>query len=135
MTKPIDGMVNGEITFIPDRLIAEPVVFRGLTDSEVVMLMAVGVVFWIPVSVLLLWPLGFALFGVGVGLGLAIVTLLVAGKWLTRIKRKMPDGLHVVYLKHTLQRRGLMSFGYLHRTGHWDIRRRDPVVRRSEFDE
>lgn len=50
------GMKGREIDFIPDRLIEEPVVFRGLTDTEVVVLISVGLVFWIPVSVLVLLP-------------------------------------------------------------------------------
>ena len=52
------GMKGREIDFIPDRLIEEPVVFRGLTDTEVVVLIIAGLVFWIPVSVLLLLPFG-----------------------------------------------------------------------------
>ncbi|MEJ2622831.1 MAG: DUF3487 family protein, partial [Candidatus Thiodiazotropha sp.] len=43
--------MNGrEIEFIPDRLIEEPVVFRGLTDTEVVMIIMIAIIFWIPVS-------------------------------------------------------------------------------------
>ena len=64
------GMKGREIDFIPDRLIEEPVVFRGLTDTEVVVLIIVGLVFWIPVSVLLLLPFGWGLFGVGIGVGM-----------------------------------------------------------------
>lgn len=117
--------MNGrEIDFIPDRLIEEPVVFRGLTDTEVVWLIAGGSVFWIPVSILLLMPLGWALFGVALGLGLAIGTLLLAGKYLQDLKRRMPDGLHVVYLKKIAQRKiSFMDYGYIETSQRWDIRR------------
>ena len=74
------GMKGREIDFIPDRLIEEPVVFRGLTDTEVVVLIIAGLVFWIPVSVLLLLPFGWGLFGVGIGVGMAIVSLLLVGR-------------------------------------------------------
>jgi conjugative transfer region protein (TIGR03750 family) len=120
----IKGMNGREIDFIPDRLIEEPVVFRGLTDTEVVWLIAGGSVFWIPVSILLLMPFGWALFGVALGLGLAIGTLLLAGKYLQNLKRRMPDGLHVVYLKKIAQRKiSFMDYGYIETSQRWDIRR------------
>ena len=99
------GMKGREIDFIPDRLIEEPVVFRGLTDTEVVVLISVGLVFWIPVSVLVLLPFGWGLFGVGIGVGMAIASLLVIGKYLQELKRRRPDGLHIVYLKKLAQKK------------------------------
>ena len=124
------GMNGREIDFIPDRLIEEPVVFRGLTDSEVVAIMGIGVVFWIPVSILIMFPFGLALFGVGIGFGMAMVSLLVAGSYLQVIKRRMPDGLHIVYLKKQLQKKSsLFDFNYIEETKYWDIRRDELVVK------
>lgn len=125
----LEGMRNGEIDYIPDRLIADPVVFRGMTDSEVVFIVVTSLVFWIPVSVLLLMPFGVAIFGVAVGSGLTIGTLILAGKQLTRIKRKQPDGLHIVFFKRLLQRKGLARFGFIDESQSWDIRRSKPVER------
>lgn len=122
------GMNGREIDFIPDRLIEEPVVFRGLTDSEVVMIMGIGIVFWIPVSIILLLPFGWGLFGIGVGLGMAILSLLLAGKHLQELKRRMPDGLHIVYLKKLLQKKvPFINFGYIETSQSWDVRRDRPV--------
>jgi conjugative transfer region protein (TIGR03750 family) len=118
------GMKGREIDFIPDRLIEEPVVFRGLTDTEVVLLITVGAAFWIPTSVLILLPFGFALFGVAAGMGMAIGTLLLVGKYLQNIKRRMPDGLHLVYLKKLLQSKvSFINFGYIETSQSWDIKR------------
>lgn len=124
------GMNGREIDFIPDRLIEEPVVFRGMTDTEVVITIVIGVVFWIPVSVLFLLPFGAALFGVGAGFGMAIISLLFIGKYLQGLKRRMPDGLHVVYLKKLAQQKlTIINFGYIDKTQSWDIRREEPVDR------
>jgi conjugative transfer region protein (TIGR03750 family) len=124
------GMKGREIDFIPDRLIAEPVVFRGLTDSEVVVLIIAGLAFGMPVSVLVLWPFGWGLFGVGIGLGLAILTLLVIGKYLQELKRRRPDGLHIVYLKKLAQKKfSFINYNYIESSQSWDIRRERPVVR------
>lgn len=124
------GMKGREIDFIPDRLIEEPVVFRGLTDTEVVVLISVGLVFWIPVSVLVLLPFGWGLFGVGIGVGMAIASLLVIGKYLQELKRRRPDGLHIVYLKKLGQKKfSFINFNYIETSQGWDIRREKPVVR------
>lgn len=126
------GMKGREIDFIPDRLIEEPVVFRGLTDTEVVVIILVAIVFWIPLTVLLLMPFGWALFGVGIGFGMAIGTLLVVGKYLQGIKRRMPDGLHLVYLKKQAQKKySFINFGYIETSQSWDIRRDQPVQKIS----
>jgi len=124
------GMKGREIDFIPDRLIEEPVVFRGLTDTEVVLLITVGSVFWIPTSVLVLLPFGLALFGVALGLGMAIGTLLLAGKSLQNLKRRMPDGLHLVYLKKLLQSKvSFINYGYIETSQNWDIKRSNAVIK------
>ena len=124
------GMKGREIDFIPDRLIEEPVVFRGLTDTEVVLLITVGAAFWIPVSVLALLPFGFAMFGVAVGMGLAIGTLLLTGKYLQNLKRRMPDGLHMVYIKKLLQSKvSFINFGYIEESQSWDIKRTKVVTK------
>jgi len=121
-------MKGREIDFIPDRLIEEPVVFRGLTDTEVVLLITVGAAFWIPTSVLILLPFGFALFGVAAGMGMAIGTLLLVGKYLQNLKRRMPDGLHLVHLKKLLQSKvSFINFGYIETSQSWDIKRNNVV--------
>lgn len=122
------GMNGREIEFIPDRLIEEPVVFRGLTDTEVVMVIMASIAFWIPVCVILLLPFGGALFGVGIGFGLAICSLLVVAKYLQNLKRRMPDGLHVVYLKKQAQKKfSFINYGYIQASQSWDVRREKPV--------
>jgi len=125
-----EGMKGREILYIPDRLIADPVVFRGMTDSEIVGLMMVGTLFWTPISILILLPFGYGLFGVAIGVDIDIGTLLLASKVLIRLKRKQPDGLHVVHFKKMLQRKGLKHYGYIDQSQCWDIRRSKPVVRR-----
>lgn len=123
-------MKGREIDFIPDRLIEEPVVFRGMTDTEVVMITVGSIVFWVPVTALLLLPFGWGLFGVGIGFGLGIGTLLLAGDYLQGLKRRMPDGLHTVYLKKLAQKKiSFMNFGYIETSQSWDVRREKPVVK------
>lgn len=125
----IEGMRGREIDYIPDRLISDPVVFRGMTDTEVVTIMVIGIIVWTPISILILLPFGYGLFGVALGVGLAILSLIGAGTRLTTLKRKQPDGLHVVHFKRLLQRKGFVRFGYIDESKSWDIRRSKPVER------
>lgn len=126
------GMKGREIEFIPDRLIAEPVVFRGLTDTEVVSIILAAIGFWVPLMAVILGLFGFALFGVGTGFGMALLTLLIIGKKFQIMKRRMPDGLHIVYLKKLAQKKlGFVNFGYIETSQVWDIRR-DKAVHKTE---
>lgn len=137
MSTGLEGMRNREIDFIPDRLIADPIVFRGMTDREVVSLGVGGALFWMPVCVIALLPFGAGSFGLGLGLGLALLTVFLAGRWLTKIKQRMPNGLHAVYIKNRIQSMGLFNFGFIKRSGAWDVRRTQVIERERtlNFDE
>lgn len=128
-----EGMNGREIQFIPDRLIDEPVVFWGLTDTEIVFSVVGSVIFWIPITVLLLLPFNKALFGIGFGFGIALLTVFFLGRIMQDLKRRMPDGLHVIYLKKKLQRRStLFNFGFIDQSMHWDIRRWKVITKSVE---
>ena len=78
----------------------------------------------------MLLPFGWGLFGVGIGVGMAIASLLVIGKYLQELKRRRPDGLHIVYLKKLAQKKfSFINFNYIETSQGWDIRREKPVVR------
>lgn len=120
---------DGVITFTPDRLIEEPVVFLGFTDSEVVKGGLISGAISIPFAVLILLPFGYALLGVGLGMGLAVLMMFLLGKKLAVLKRKYPDGLHEVYIKQKLQAKTPMNFQYIDYEGTWSIRRFKPINR------
>ena len=124
-----EGMINGEITHIPDRLVADPVVFRGMTDQEVIFITTIASIVWIPISILILSFFGVGIFGLAVGLGLAMLTLVLAGKRLVQIKIKQPDGLHIVHFKKKIQQKGFAKFGFIDESKIWDIRRHNTVSR------
>lgn len=132
MSTPEGMNDNGEITFTPDNLIQEPIVFLGLTDTEVIALSVTSILFWVPVSVLLLLPFGFALFGVGVGFALALGTVYFASLKLKHLKKKLPDGLHMIVIQQWLQDRTPLNYGYIKEDGYWSIRRHQSVERFEE---
>jgi len=125
----LEGYKNGEVTYIPDRLISDPIVFRGMTDVEVMWSAAIGAAIWVPISCLVLSFFGKGMFGLAVGAGLTLLTVVYAGKRLTDMKRNMPDGLHIVAIKKWLQEKGIHSSGYINKSQVWDIRRSKKVER------
>ena len=125
----LEGMKNGEVEYIPDRLIADPKVFLNLTDSELTFLAGVSIAFWVPLSCLILYPFSLTLFGLAMGMALSIVTIWLASKYLTKLKIRQPDGLHVVYFKKMLQEKGLASYGYTTESQVWGTRRSKKIER------
>ena len=95
-----------------------------MSDTEVVYLFGGAAAFWTPISLFLMSLIGMTMFGIAMGFGLALLTLVVLSSQLTNLKRKLPDGLHVIWLKKQAQTRyKLFNFGYIDRSGAWDIRR------------
>ncbi|USB67188.1 TIGR03750 family conjugal transfer protein [Klebsiella pneumoniae] len=79
------------IEFLPDRLNREPVVFRGMTTTELFMVLAGGFLAGLtggvfPAALLGIWALVPS--GALAGAALAIM---VGGKWLAQLKRGRPD--------------------------------------------
>lgn len=126
---------NGVIHFTPDRLIQEPVVFIGLTDSEVVQISVVSVLVGVPFGVLLLLPFGKGFLGVALGFAIAVLSIYLIGRKLRVLKRQYPDGLHTVYLQQVLQKKTPLNYGYVDFQGQWSIRRSQVVTRPQRSNE
>ncbi len=112
------------IEFLPDRLNADPVVFRGMTNREVLWLAGTGLAIWLPVCFLVAWLAGYAIFGLAGGLLLMIGQVWVASLYLMRAKRGKPEGYHLETILIALQKRGLGNCGATLYSGPWDIVRR-----------
>ena len=123
------GEQQGEVTFIPDRLIADPVVFRGMSDVEILSVAGVSLLLWTPLSIAVLSLFDKGIFGLALGAALTLATVWIVGGRLQRMKQKYPDGLHLIHIKKWLQHKGIMSFGYTTQSQVWDTRRSHRVVR------
>mgnify|MGYP000421606308 CR=1 FL=1 len=125
------GEKDGEVSFIPDRLIADPVVFRGMSDVEILSVSGLSLIVWTPLSIAVLSVFDKGIFGLAVGAALTLATVWIVGGRLQRMKQKYPDGLHLIHIKKWLQNKGLMSFGYTTHSQVWDTRRSHRVERVS----
>ena len=109
---------------MPDRLNEEPVVYIGMTNSELKFAGIASLGFWIPVCLIFFAIAGKAVLGIGVGAVFAFVTMWLLGKRLRVLKRGKPKGYHVMAISAWLQDRGLTSKEMIRGSEVWDIRRR-----------
>lgn len=109
------------IEFLPDRLNADPVVFRGMTNREVLFLAGSGLAIWMPISFLIAWLVGFPVFGLAGGLVLMIAQIWFASLYLMRAKRGKPEGYHLEAILIALQKFGVANCGATLYSGPWDI--------------
>lgn len=116
-------MASEDIAFLPDRINGEPIVFRGLTSTELGALAGLAVAVWLPLSLALCGALGFFMMGFGVAGLLTVGTVWVASSWIGAIKRGKPNGYHLLRLRLLLDDLKLRSSGFIRYSGPWDIRR------------
>jgi conjugative transfer region protein (TIGR03750 family) len=117
------------IGFLPDRLNGEPVVYRGLTSSELGFLAAGSIAFWLPICLVVSTLSGFFMMGFGAAALFALATVWVTSGWLQAMKRGRPSGFHILQLELLLHDLKLRHTPYIRRSGPWDIRRSRYVPR------
>ncbi|EAA4447554.1 TIGR03750 family conjugal transfer protein [Salmonella enterica subsp. enterica] len=119
------------IEFMPDRLNAEPVVFRGFTTPELgfTALFSVlgGLIAAIPVAPLLGW-IAFPT----IALLMPLVTIIFGGRLMARFKRGKPENYLYRRLELLLSQFGLGTKGLVQNSRVLALRRLHPVVRRQE---
>lgn len=117
-------LIEQEIAFIPDRLNEEPIIFIGMTDSELKLAGMVSVGFWVPVCVVIAAVLGAGILGLAAGTLLAFASMWVIGKKLRVIKRGRPKQFHVMTITAWLEDRRLKSQTMIRQSTVWDTHRR-----------
>jgi conjugative transfer region protein (TIGR03750 family) len=108
---------------LADRLNLEPVIFRGSSSSELLMMVIVSTLFWLPVSIIVAAMLGAVAMGLGMT-GLGVLASVVIGSTLfQRIKRDRPDYYYQHLLLILRQRFGFLKNGFIRHSGVWDLGR------------
>jgi conjugative transfer region protein (TIGR03750 family) len=87
---------NEEI--LADRLNNEPPIFRGLSNSELGLVMRAAALVWVPICLTVATLLGKTMMGAGAAMLLILITVLVSGTLFQRIKRGRPDYYYQHYL-------------------------------------
>ncbi|MCY2438656.1 TIGR03750 family conjugal transfer protein [Klebsiella pneumoniae] len=113
----------GTIPFLPERLNREPAVFRGLTVSELLIALLVGLATGatagaIPAVLWRNWS-----FVPGCALPGGAQAILCGGRWLARLKRGRPESWLYRALELKLTRFGISAQRFVLHDGVWTIRR------------
>jgi conjugative transfer region protein (TIGR03750 family) len=111
---------------LAERLNSEPVIFRGCTSSELGLIAALAVAFWLPVSFTVAGLLGAFTLGMGSAALGVLATVALTASVLQRIKRGRPAGYHRQRLMLALHDAGLHRAPVVRRSGPWDIGRHTP---------
>ena len=90
--------MNDSAEILADRLNNEPPIFRGLSNSELGMVLKVGALFCVPVCLTIATILGKTMMGMGAAMLMLLLTILVSGSLFQRIKRGRPDYYYQHYL-------------------------------------
>ncbi|EDT2963651.1 TIGR03750 family conjugal transfer protein [Salmonella enterica subsp. enterica] len=111
------------IEFLPDRLNREPVVFRGMTTTELFISLSGGFIAGIfggiiPAVLLSVW----ALIPTGALLG-AVLSIMAGGRWLARLKRGRPDSWLYQAIGAFFARHGFGDPRLVQSSDVWNIRR------------
>ncbi|ECI6680430.1 TPA: TIGR03750 family conjugal transfer protein [Salmonella enterica] len=111
------------IEFLPDRLNREPVVFRGMTTTELFIALGGGLLSGLVCGIFPAVLLGiWALVPTGALVGAALA-IMVGGKWLARLKRGRPDTWLYRAMDARLARHGFGNPKLVQTTAVWVIRR------------
>ncbi|EMP6396080.1 TIGR03750 family conjugal transfer protein [Pluralibacter gergoviae] len=116
------------IRFLPDRLNAEPVVFRGFTTPEMGLAASMGVGLGLLVSLPFVLLAGWVV----IPTGMLIMPLLViwfGGNRLTRLKRGKPENYIWQRLEHRKRRMGWGNLTLIIDQQSWSLRRSRAVKR------
>lgn len=108
---------------LADRLNYEPVIFRGSTSTELMLLLTFSAAFWLPAGFLIAWWFGQLAMGVGIAAIAILVTVFYGSTVFQIIKRGRPDYYYQQLIAIGLQRLRLRKTGFVLRSGSWDLGR------------
>jgi len=122
--------VNEEISFIPDRLNEEPVVFLSMTNSEIKLAVIACFVVWLPVCLIIGFALGYTVLGLAGTMLMTFLSMYFAGRNLTGMKRNRPKQYHVMIITAWLEDKGVKTKTMIRENKTWDMRRSPVKVKK-----
>ncbi|MCG3471814.1 TIGR03750 family conjugal transfer protein [Xenorhabdus bovienii] len=116
------------IRFLPDRLNAEPVVFRGFTTPEMGLAALTGLALGLLVSIPLIPLAGWVILPTGM-LVTPLLLISFGGRWLVQLKRGKPENYLWLRLEEKKRRLGIGDPALIIDAQGWSLRRSRNVNR------
>ncbi len=106
-----------------ERINNEPVIFRGLSSSELKLGLIVSIIVLLPICTLLGYWMDRVLVGIG-SIGIfTMISIMYMGTFFQRIKRGRPDGFYQQRVALLLSRLGLKKLNVIKYSGRWSVGR------------
>jgi conjugative transfer region protein (TIGR03750 family) len=115
---------NENADFLADRTNAEPVIFRGVTSTEMLYMLVGGIVIWTPFSLVIGFVIRRPMFALIFIMLLVIGTVYFGSIYLSSLKRNRPDHYYVQMAQIKLARLGIGKHPFFQRSGYWALDRR-----------
>ena len=108
---------------LADRLNYEPIIFRGSTSTELLMILIGAGLFWLPFGFLVAGLAGALSMGVGIAAIGVLFTVVYGSTLFQMVKRGRPDYFYQQRVLIRLQQLKLHRSGFVLRSGTWDLGR------------
>ena len=108
---------------LPNRLNAEPAIFRGCSLTELMSLVLISGITWVPLSIAICGLLGYMMMGVGMGLLAVMASVVIGGTLLQRLKRGKPIGFYQLRLRLWLDDIGICRVPVIREGRVWSVGR------------
>ncbi len=117
------GTQTEEERTVYERINNEPVIFRGLSSSELKLGLIVSIIVLLPICTLLGYWMDRVLVGIG-SIGIfTMISIMYMGTFFQRIKRGRPDGFYQQRMALLLSRLGLKKLNVMKYSGRWSVGR------------
>ncbi len=117
-------MSNRDDELLADRVDTQPPIFRGCSSSELLTMLVVSILVWLPLSLIVAVAIGRVTLFLGLlAIGVLGTIYFGAGAF-HRLKRNRPDHYYVHAFKRFLHDKRWHSARFIWRSGPWDIGRR-----------
>ena len=114
-----------EVRTIYERINNEPVIFRGLSNSELKLGLIVTIIVLLPICTLLGYLMDRMLVGIG-SIGIfTMLSIMYLGTFFQRIKRGRPDGFYQQRLALIMSKLGLKKLNVIKYSGSWSTGRHE----------
>lgn len=116
-------MLENKNEILADRLNEQPTIFRGCSSQELVTIVWVAAVIWIPACVVISTALGYAMVGFSIGAIGVGATVFVVATIFQKLKRGKPYGYYQQLLACFLEDKHIWRSKFVRRSGPWALGR------------
>jgi len=110
---------------VADRMNEDPSIFKGRSTTELLVIVVVATVFWLPVCLIVGLLFGAVTMGLGATGVCVIGTVVLGAGFFQKMKAGRPDGYYQQRLRIVLAEKKIMRSPFVLRSGAWGLGRNE----------